>query len=81
MPSTDVALLLRALGIRVLLLGLLLGVSGAPLAALVVLLAGTGLLARSGAAFPAVSRAGAGAAPEPPGWRVPATGRPDGSAW
>lgn len=78
MPSTDVARLLRSLGIRALVLGLLLGITGAPLAALVVLLAGTGLLAQSGAG---ISPRGAGAAPEPPGWQVPATGRPDGSAW
>ncbi len=78
MPSTDVARLLRGLGVRALMLGLLLGTTGAPLAALIALLAGVGLLVQSDVEL---SRRGGAAAPEPPGWRAPATGRPDGSAW
>ncbi|MEU6130764.1 hypothetical protein ABZ805_16455 [Saccharopolyspora sp. NPDC047091] len=66
MPSNDLARLMRCFAARALLLALALGLAGAQLLALLALLAATGLLAWSGA--PAVSRRGAPAAPEPPGW-------------
>ncbi|GAA0541062.1 hypothetical protein A8924_5177 [Saccharopolyspora erythraea NRRL 2338] len=44
MPSADMAGLLRAFGVRVLIIGFILAVTGATLLGLVALLAGAGLL-------------------------------------